>query len=99
MTTRSATRAASSAVCSDRAGASIRSGQALYIIGADPVSGLSLAPVSHWDVHGGPRPSSWSYRVELAGPSGTAWETHRAAEVLQLRWVVDPESTRPIRAR
>ena len=68
----------------------IRSGQALYIIGADPVSGLSLAPVSHWDVHGGPRPSSWSYRVELAGPSGTAWESHRAAEVLQLRWVVDP---------
>ena len=68
----------------------IRNGQALYIIGADPVDGLSLAPVSHWDVHGGPRPSSWYYRVELSGPSGTAWETHRAAEVLHMRWVVDP---------
>ena len=72
------------------ASALIRTGQALYIIGADPVSGLSLAPVSHWDVHGGPRPSSWSYRVELSGPSGTAWETHPAAAVLHLRWLVDP---------
>ena len=68
----------------------IRSGQALYIIGADPVSGLHLAPVSHWDVHGGPRPSSWYYRCELAGPSGTAWETHPASALLHVRWLVDP---------
>ena len=68
----------------------IRTGQALYIIGADPVDGLSLAPVSHWDVHGGPRPSSWFYRCELSGPSGTAWETHPAGGVLHLRWSVDP---------
>ena len=72
------------------ASALIRTGQALYIIGADPVDGLHLAPVSHWDVHGGPRPSSWVYRCELAGPSGTAWETHPAAAVLHLRWLVDP---------
>ena len=36
-------------------------------------AGLALGPCSHWDVIGGPRPSSWFYRVELAGPSGTAW--------------------------
>ena len=72
------------------ASALIRTGQALYIIGADPVDGLHLAPVSHWDVHGGPRLSSWVYRCELAGPSGTAWETHSAAAVLHLRWLVDP---------
>ena len=71
------------------ASALIRTGQALYIIGADPVDGLHLAPVSHWDVHGGPRPSSWVYRCELAGPSETAWETHSAAAVLHLRWLVD----------
>ena len=64
----------------------IRSGQALYIIGADPVDGLSLAPVSHWDVHGGPRPSSWYYRVELSGPSGTAWETGCVRQVVQKRF-------------
>ena len=68
----------------------IRRGQALHVIGADPVSGLSLAPVGHWDVYGGPRPTSWYYRCELAGPSGTAWETHTAAEVLHLRWLTDP---------
>ena len=68
----------------------IRSGQALYIVGADPVDGLSLAPVGHWDTHGGPRPSSWYYRCELSGPSGTAWETHPAGSVLHLRWSTDP---------
>ena len=71
----------------------IRSGQALYIVGADPVDGLALAPVSHWDVHGGPRPASWYYRCELSGPSGVAWETHSAASVLHLRWLTD--NTRP----
>ena len=68
----------------------IRRGQCVYIIGADPVDGLHLAPVSHWDVHGGPRPSTWYYRVALSGPSGTAWETHSAAEVLHMRWATDP---------
>ena len=70
----------------------IRTGQALYIIGADPVDGLHLAPVSHWDVHGGPRPSSWVYRCERAGPSGTAWETYPAATLLHLRWLTDPRA-------
>ena len=68
----------------------IRRGQALYVIGADPVDGLSLAPCSHWDAHGGPAPSTWYYRVALSGPSGTAWETHPAASVLHMRWLVDP---------
>ena len=52
----------------------IRTDQALFVIGADPVDGLTLAPVGHWDTYGGPRPASWYYRCELAGPSGTAWE-------------------------
>ena len=68
----------------------IRRGQCVYIIGADPVDGLHLAPVSHWDVTGGPWPSSWVYRVERAGPSGTAWETRVSGEVLHLRWLTDP---------
>ena len=68
----------------------IRRGQCVYIIGADPVDGLHLAPVSHWDVTGGPWPSSWVYRCERAGPSGTAWETRVSGEVLHLRWLTDP---------
>ena len=68
----------------------VRHGQALYLIDADPVDGLRLAPVSHWDVHGGPDVASWFYRCELAGPSSTAWRTRSAGGCLHLRWLVDP---------
>ena len=47
----------------------VRRGQCVYIIGADPVDGFHLAPVSHWDVYGGADPP-WTYRVER-GPSTT----------------------------
>ena len=67
----------------------VRHGQALYLIDADPSAGLALAPVSHWDVHGGPDVASWFYRCELAGPSTTAWRTRSAGAVLHLRWLVD----------
>ena len=68
----------------------VRHGQALYLIDADPSSGLALAPVSHWDVHGGPDVASWFYRCAMAGPSATAWRTRSAGGVLHLRWLVDP---------
>ena len=68
----------------------VRNGQALYLIDADPSSGLALAPVSHWDVHGGPERATWLYRCQMAGPSTTAWRTRSAGEVLHLRWLVDP---------
>ena len=45
----------------------VRHGQALYLIDADPSAGLALAPVSHWDVHGGPDVASWFYRCETGG--------------------------------
>ena len=65
-------------------------GKRSIIIDADPSAGLALAPVSHWDVHGGPDVASWFYRCELAGPSSTAWRTRSAGAVLHLRWLVDP---------
>ena len=67
----------------------VRNGQALYLIDADPSAGLALAPVSHWDVHGGPERASWLYRCQMAGPSTTAWRTRSAGAVLHLRWLVD----------
>ena len=71
----------------------IRRGQCVYVIGADPVDGLHLAPVGHWDVHGvGPRAASWYYRCALVGPTGTAWETRVSGEVLHLRWLTDPRA-------
>ena len=71
----------------------IRTGQALYLVDADPSAGLALGPVSSWDVHGGPDVASWIYRCAVAGPSTTAWRTRRAGGVLHLRWLVD--HTRP----
>ena len=68
----------------------VRNGQALYLIDADPSAGLALAPVGHWDVHGGPDVASWLYRCQMAGPSATAWRTRSAGGVLHLRWLVDP---------
>ena len=68
----------------------VRHGQALYILDADPSAGLALAPVSHWDVHGGPERATWLYRCALAGPSSTAWRTRSAGAVLHLRWLTDP---------
>ena len=70
----------------------VRNWQALYLIDADPSAGLALAPVSHWDVHGGPERATWLYRCQMAGPSTTAWRTRSAGAVLHLRWLVDPAS-------
>ena len=68
----------------------IRRGQCVYVIGADPVDGLTLRAASSFDVYGGPVPSSWVYRCELTGPSASSWRTRPAAAVLHLRWLVDP---------
>ena len=70
------------------ASALIRTGQALYIIGADPVDGLELRAASHFDIYGSADPP-YVYRVERAGPSSTRWETRGSREVLHLRWLVD----------
>ena len=86
----SVTRALDASWRSTVASSLIRTGQCVYIIGADPASGLALEPAASWDVYGGPRPETWYYRCERAGPSGNAWETHPAGGVLHLRWQVDP---------
>ena len=70
----------------------VRHGQCVYLIDADPVDGLHLVPVSHWDTHGGPERATWLYRCELAGPSSTAWSTRSAGAVLHLRWLTDPRA-------
>ena len=72
----------------------IRSGQCVYVIRADPVSGLTLAPAGHWDVYGSPSPATWYYRVRVGRgrpvPRGKPIPRPR---VLHLRWLTDP--TRP----
>ncbi len=66
----------------------VRTGEALFVIEA--ARGLELIPVYTWDVTGAPSPSTWLYRVDLAGP--TIYRTRRvpAADVVSCRWAVDP---------
>ena len=66
----------------------IRRGQCVYIVGADPVDGLTLRVASSFDVYGGDPP--YRYRVEVAGPSTTRWDTYGGESILHLRWLVDP---------
>ena len=66
----------------------VRRGQCVYIIGADPVDGLTLRVASSFDVYGSADPP-WTYRVERAGPSSTTWQTYGSGELLHLRWSTD----------
>ena len=66
----------------------IRTGQCVYIVGADPVEGLELRAASSFDVYGSADPP-YTYRVERARPSSTRWETHESGSILHLRWLVD----------
>ena len=67
----------------------IRGGEHICSIGSD--SGrLVFLPASQVDIQGGPRPSSWVYRLTQDGPTGTATVTLPASDVLHLRWSFDP---------
>ena len=66
----------------------IRRGQAVYIVGADPVDGLELRPATSFELYGGADPP-WVYRIERAGPSNTRWHTYGGGSILHLRWQVD----------
>ena len=70
------------------ASALIRSGQCVYIVGADPVDGLELRPATSFELYGGADPP-WVYRIERAGPSSTRWHTYDGGSILHLRWQVD----------
>ena len=66
----------------------IRRGQAVYVVGADPVDGLELRPATSFELYGGADPP-WVYRIERAGPSSTRWHTYDGGSILHLRWQVD----------
>ena len=66
----------------------IRRGQCVYIVGADPVDGLTLRVASSFDVYGSADPP-YRYRVERSGPSSTRWETHDSGSILHLHWLTD----------
>ena len=66
-------------------------GEVLFLIESDGMGGVVLVPASRWDITGlGPVPSSWRYRVDLQGPSGSSMMIRPAAGVVHIRINVDP---------
>ena len=68
----------------------IRRGEYLAVLEATPARGLELLTAGSWDVRGGPAEDGWFYRCDLFGPSGTVSRTVPSAQVLHVRYSVDP---------
>ena len=67
----------------------IRVGEVVFLI--DTTAGLKLLPAQSWDITGDPDPASWTYRLDLAGPSTTiAYDALPAASCLHFRYAVSP---------
>ena len=60
-------------------------GNAVFLIEADPGSGISLHPVASWDPRGGYRPESRRYYCTLSGPQGTVTRNVHGAAVLHFK--------------
>ena len=67
----------------------VRAGESLHLIEVEG-GRVVLLPVSQWDVAGGRLPTTWTYRCYVESPSGTHRVTVPAAQVLHVRWMIDP---------
>ena len=67
----------------------IRRGESVHVIEAGR-GGVRLIPAGSWDVRGGPDPLTWSYRVDVFGPSGNRTRHLPAAAVIHGRYSIDP---------
>ena len=67
----------------------VRCGEAVYFL---DVSGgaIRFLPASGWDISGQHDPASWSYRLDLAGPTSAATVTRPGAGVLHFMYSSDP---------
>ena len=60
-------------------------GNAVFDLEADPVGGLSFLPAASYDITGSPDPSSWTYSLELPGPSRNQTVVRSGADVVHCR--------------
>ena len=67
----------------------VRRGEALFVIVVDDGM-VSLHPASSWDISGGWHPDTWSYRVDLAGPSSSTAQRLPASAVVHARFAMAP---------
>ena len=77
-------------VLAQAARALVRAGEAVYYL--DVQAGqLLLIPAQSWDVFGSAHPSTWTYRLTLAGPDAmTTVDRVQAAGVVHFRYATDP---------
>lgn len=69
----------------------VRRGETVLHIRPQPDMTLELLAASDWDVQGDPSPTSWRYRINLAGPSD--WTTTvrvPGRDVIHSMWSCDP---------
>ena len=75
-----------------------RKGESLFVIDVDGAGSARLLPAASFDVRsGGSEESSWLYRCDLIGPSGSTSVDHPNAAVLHFR--IGADSRRPWRGR
>ena len=87
----SVTAALTPAVLASMGRGLVRNGEALYVL---EVSGnrLKMIEAASWDVSGSYDPDSWTYRVELPGPSDNVSRSLPASSVVHVRFAVHPSS-------
>ena len=67
----------------------IRAGESVHVF--EVVDGKPLMlPAATWDIRGGWNPDTWQYRVDIFGPSGSTTRHVPAAQVLHLKYAIDP---------
>ena len=68
----------------------VRRGEAVFVIDVRPDGGVTLLPAGTWTIAGGYSPDTWTYRVDLAGPSVSASRLLPAAGVVHVRYASVP---------
>ena len=69
----------------------IRKGESIFVI--DTRRGrIDLSEAVSWDVQGGPSPSTWTFKVDLPGPSTQTRRMVRYPGLVHFRWSYDPVS-------
>ena len=66
----------------------IRTGEILFRVSVTDGKRM-LTPASHWDVQGNPEPSTWRFKVQLAGPDSETDVMLTWPEVVFLRWATN----------
>ena len=68
----------------------IRAGECVFAINTAGGT-LSLLPASSWDIAGGVLPDSWTYRLYIGAPNGTAETNLPYSGVVHVKYAYDPD--------